>query len=112
MKDVHDDSGNVARAISDSTETLSLGTACMCTARYDTPMNSVIAIDPMTSSVRAAFLPVGGLNALTPFEIDSTPVRAAAPEANARKTMKIVTAPVPAASGSGTCACGQVAKVH
>src|SRR5215831_19860738 len=112
MNDAQDDCGNVARAISDTTETLLLGRACMCTARYDTPMNSVTAIAPMTRSVRAAFLPGGGLNALTPFEIDSTPVSAAAPEANARRTTKIVTAPAPAASGSGTCACGHVPKVH
>src|SRR6266511_3429191 len=104
MKDVHDDEGNTARAISDTTETVVLGRACMCTARYETPMNSVIAIPPMISRVRAAFLPGGGRNALTPFEIASTPVSAAAPDANARRTTNTPTAPAPAAMGCGTCA--------
>src|SRR5262245_5328899 len=112
MNEAHDDCGKVARAISETTETELLGRACMCTARYETPMKSVIAIAPMISSVRAAFLPGGGLNALTPFEIDSTPVSAAAPEAKARSTTKTVTAPAPAARGSGTCACGQLPVAH
>src|SRR5262249_61553103 len=112
MNDVHDESGKVARASSETTETELLGRACICTARYETPMNSVIAIEPMISSVRAAFLPGGGLNALTPFEIDSTPVSAAAPDPNARSTTKTVTAPAPAARGSGTCACGQLPVAH
>src|SRR5215470_20093387 len=112
MNDDHEPAGNVARAISDTTETLVLGIACMCTASHEVPMNSAIAIEPITRSVRAAFLPAGGLNALTPFEIDSTPVSAAAPDANARRTTNNVTAPVPAAIGSGTCACGQAPTAH
>ncbi len=40
----------------------------------------------MTPSVRAAFFDFGGRKALTPFEIASTPVSAAAPEANARRS--------------------------
>src|SRR5438477_4722914 len=112
MKDDHDDAGNVARAISDTTETALLGAACMCTASQETPMNSVIAIAPMISSVRAAFLPGGGRKALTPFEMDSTPVSAAAPEANARSRTKTPTLPAPAASGCGTCACGQLPAAH
>src|SRR6266571_58436 len=99
MNDVHEDDGKTARAISDTTETVALGRACMYTTRNETPMNSEIAIAPMTSSVRAAFLPGGGRNALTPFEIASTPVRAAAPDAKARSTTNSPTAPTPAASG-------------
>src|SRR6266516_6403133 len=102
MNDVHEDVGNVALAISEMTETVPLGRACMWTARKDTPMKSEIAIPPMTSNVLAAFLPCGGRNALTPFEIASTPVRAAAPDEKARRTTKTPTAPAPAVSGSGT----------
>ena len=51
-------------------------------------MKSEIAIRPIASSVREAFLPWGGRKALTPFEIDSTPVSAAAPEEKARRTTK------------------------
>ena len=75
-------------------------------------MKSVTAIAPIATRVWAAFLPCGGRKALTPFEIASTPVRAAAPEANARSTTKSPTAPTPVASGSGTKACGQVPSVH
>ena len=70
-------------------------------------MKSEIAIAAMIPSVCAAFFDCGRLNALTPFEIDSTPVSAADPEANARRTTRIVTAPVPAAIGCGTVAVGQ-----
>src|SRR5689334_21964545 len=112
MKDVHDPDGNVARAISEMTETVLLGAACICTASHETPMNSVIAIAPMISSVRAAFLPAGLRNALTPLEIDSTPVSAAAPEAKARSRTKTPTAPAPAASGFGTWACGHEPVAH
>src|SRR6266545_8183018 len=108
MNDVHDEEGNVARAISEMTETLSLGRACTWTARYETPRKREIAIPPITSSVRAAFFPCGGLKAPTPFEIASTPVRAAAPDENARRTTRTPTAPAPVASGSGTSACGQL----
>src|SRR5262249_50129024 len=112
MKDDQELAGNVARAISDTTETLLLGIACMWTASQEVPMNSVIAIAPIARSVPAAFFPAGGLNALTPFEIDSTPVSAAAPDANARRTTNTVIAPVPAVIGSGTCACGHVPTAH
>src|SRR5512132_4504702 len=75
-------------------------------------MKSVIAIAPMIRSVRAAFLPAGGRKALTPLEIDSTPVSAAAPDANARSTTNRPTVPTPAAIGSGTCAWGQLPTAH
>src|SRR6266511_4490178 len=112
MNEVHEDDGNTARAISETTETLVLGRACMCTARYETPMNSVIAIPPMKSRVRAAFLPGGGRNALTPLEIASTPVNAAAPDANARRTTNTPTAPAPVATGSGTWTWAHVPVAH
>jgi hypothetical protein len=70
-------------------------------------MKSVIAITPIASSVRAAFLPGGGLNAFTPFEIASTPVSAEAPDANACSSTKTPTAPAPAAIGSVACTVGQ-----
>src|SRR5262249_26098941 len=49
---------------------------------------------------------------LTPFEIDSTPVSAAEPDANARRRTRTVTAPMPAVSGCGTVACGQPLVAH
>src|SRR6266542_4744155 len=66
----------------------------------------------MTSSVRAAFRAWGGRNAVTPFEIDSTPVTAAEPDAKALSRTKTVSVPVPAASGCGTSACGHAPAVH
>ena len=63
--------GKVARAISETTDTVLLGRACMCTASHETPRKSEIAIPPITASVVAAFFPCGGLKAPTPFEIDS-----------------------------------------
>ena len=112
MNELQDPEGNVARAISDTTDTVLLGAACMCTASHEAPTKSVIANAPMIRSVRAAFLPAGRRKALTPFEIDSTPVSAAAPDANARRSTKTPTAPAPAASGCGTWACGQAPAAH
>src|SRR5262245_28083063 len=106
MGELTDPAGKAARAISEMTETLELGCACMCTARYETPTKSVIAIKPIARSVRAAFLPGGGRNALTPFELASTPVSAEAPEAKACSRTKMPTAPAPAAIGSGACTVG------
>ena len=64
------------------------------------------------SSVRAAFFDCGDLKAVTPLEIDSTPVSAADPEANALRRTNSVSVPVPAATGCGTSARGQVPSVH
>src|SRR6266536_3369832 len=112
MKAPGDPAGKVARAISETSETVLLGRACMRTARYETPRKSVIEIKPRIPSVAAAFFPFGRLHALTPFEIASTPVRATAPLANARTRRKAVTAPVPTAIGCGTVACGQLPATH
>src|SRR6476619_3790226 len=113
MKLPAEPAGKTPRAISDRTDTVSLGLACMCTASHDTPRKSEIASPPIHSSVRAAFFPCGGRNALTPFEIDSTPVSAAEPEANARKMTNTPTPPAaPAAIGLGTWAVGQVPSAH
>src|SRR6516165_9743774 len=92
---------NTARAICDTTDAVELGRACTCTARNDTPTNSVIAIVPSTASVTAALRPCGRLNALTPFAIASTPVSAVDPDENARRRRNSVTTPVPAGSGFG-----------
>src|SRR5437764_1964718 len=110
MKPRADDDGKTARAISDSTEgvPVAVGRACMCTASHETPTNIVIAIDPRISIVFAAFLPCGRLNALTPFAIASTPVRAVEPDEKARRTTNAVTAPTPLVSGCGAAACGHV----
>ena len=75
-------------------------------------MNSVIAIAPIASSVLAAFRPGGGRKALTPFEIASTPVSAAAPEAKAWSSTNTPTAPAPAAIGCGACTVGHSPVAH
>ena len=58
-----------------------------------------MAIAAIGSSVFAAFVAWGFLKALTPFAIASTPVRAPEPEAKARRSTKMVTAPVPLEAG-------------
>ena len=59
------------------------------------------AIVPMIASVVAAFRACGRLNAGTPFEIASTPVRAVAPWENALSSAKTV---IPAtAAGAAIC---------
>src|SRR6266849_10997944 len=112
MTDVEEVVGKTARAICERTETVSLGRASSLTVSHDTPMNSEIAIAAMIVRVCAAFFDCGRLNASTPFEIDSTPVNAADPDANAFSSTNTVTAPVPAGSGCGTTACGHVPTVH
>ncbi len=52
------------------------------------------------------------LNAFTPLAIASTPVKADAPDENARSRTSTPTAPAPAASGFGATACGQVPTVQ
>ncbi len=54
----------------------------------------VIAMVPSRSSVVAAFLLFGLRNAGTPFEIASTPVRAALPDEKARASRKTSARPV------------------
>src|SRR5262245_34526615 len=113
MKDAEEPAGKLARASSEMRETVSLGRACMRTVRYETPRKSTIASAPRIVSVAAAFRPFGGRKALTPFEIDSTPVSAEAPEANARtSTTMPAPAAAPAATGCGTAACGQLPATH
>src|SRR2546430_9307940 len=104
-----DEEGKVARASSESTDGVppTDGRACACTASHETPTNIAIAIAPRTPSVAAALRPCGRRNALTPFAIASTPVRAVDPDANARNTTNVVTAPTPDASGGATAAWGQ-----
>jgi len=89
-----------------------LGRACVASARYDTPMKSVIAMPPRMSRVRPAFFDCGRRNALTPFAIASTPVSADDPEANARSSTKSVTVPTPAGNAFGVTACGQLPVAH
>src|SRR5947207_13821313 len=112
MKLPAEPAGNVARAICETTDAVALGRACSLTARYETPRKSTMAMPPRTARVVAAFLPCGRRKALTPFAIASTPVSAVEPEENARSTTNAVTAPVPAASGCGTTACGHDPVAH
>ena len=68
----------------------------------------MIAITPIDISVLAALRACGRRNALTPFEIASTPVSALQPEANARSsTTDAHPAARPTGAGSGTCGSGQ-----
>ena len=61
-------------------------------------MNIVIAIAPMIARVSAALRACGRRNAGTPLEIASTPVRAVAPDENARSTVNSPTAPAAVAA--------------
>ncbi len=56
-------------------------------ARIDTPRKHEPRITPIHTSVLAAFLLSGILNAGTPFETASTPDNATAPDENARANM-------------------------
>src|SRR3954468_22666510 len=69
----------------------SLGSVCIDFANHEMPMNMMPRQTPMTMSVDRAFFHSGFLNAGTPFEIASTPVMAAPPEANAWSSRKIPT---------------------
>ena len=75
------------------------GTTCMCAASTDSPRNITPSSEPMTTSVVRAFFHSGLRNAGTPFEIASTPVTAAPPDANACSTTKTdapISSPLPA----------------
>ena len=64
------------------------------------PISMMTASTPSSSSVVAAFLLFGGLNAGTPLEIASTPVSAAQPEENARSSRKANAKPVRSCSSA------------
>ena len=61
----------------------SKGSTFILLASADRPRNMTPSPMPMTTSVCRAFFHAGSLKAGTPFEIASTPVTAAPPEANA-----------------------------
>ena len=75
-------------------------------------MKKLIAITAIVISVREAFRACGRRNAVTPFEIDSTPVSATAPDEKALSRTKTPSDPIPVASGCGTWACGQEPAAH
>ena len=62
------------------------GATCMWLSMIDRPRNITPSSDPMMTSVLRAFFHAGWRNAGTPFEIASTPVTAAPPDANAWST--------------------------
>src|SRR6266513_1484465 len=70
-----------------------IGTTCNLAARKDTARNDDPRIRPIHTNVIWALRHSGLRNAGTPFEIASTPVTAAPPDANALSRMKTVTAP-------------------
>src|SRR6059058_2893482 len=82
-----------ARASCETTESVELGIAWMCTARNDAPTKRPIAMTPSVASVLAALRPCGRRNALTPLAIASTPVSAVEPEENARRSTNRVIVP-------------------
>src|SRR5438132_7002462 len=82
-----------------------LGTGFVLFARYAVPTIIVTAITPSMVRVFDAFLPCGLRNALTPLEMASVPVSAAAPEENeCRITNRLATPAVPIGIGSGGAA--------
>ena len=68
----------------DSTVSLSLSVGWSRWASTEIPKNAVARITPIQTRVVAAFRASGLRNAGTPLEMASTPVRATAPEENAR----------------------------
>ena len=105
-------SGKTARAICESTEADPLGAASRWTASQETPRKRKTAIAARMPSVCAAFFACGFLNAPTPFAIASIPVSALAPEENALRIRKTVSASVPGGIGSGVDACGHPEIAH
>ena len=83
----------------------SIGTMPKVSATNVMPMNRIARSAAIATSVWAAFLASGGLNAGTPLAIASVPVSATEPEANARSSRRIPTA----SSGSGRRAAGRAA---
>ena len=65
----------------------------MLWASTEMPMKATPKIRPMATRVVAALWDSGFLKAGTPLEMASTPVRATAPEENARSKRKTPTAP-------------------
>src|SRR5205807_8406494 len=63
------------------------GMACTLVDRADSPKNITPRVEPITTRVSLAFFHSGGLKAVTPLEMASTPVTAAQPEAKALRTM-------------------------
>ena len=91
------------------------GTMCICAARIESPRNIAPSNDPIHIRVVIAFFHSGGLNAGTPFEIASTPVTAAPPEAKAFRTRKIRAKPATFSDGGrGNCeaGCGRDPVTH
>jgi hypothetical protein len=64
----------------------SKGATCMCEVSRETPKNITASNEAMTTRVVLAFFHSGGRKTLTPFEMASTPVTAAPPEAKAWAT--------------------------
>ena len=74
----------------DSRVSPSLGVGRSRLASTEMPKKNVARIVPISSKVVAACFDSGFLNAGTPFEIASMPVRATAPEENARRNSSTV----------------------
>ena len=72
----------------------SIGRMWKLVARNVIPMNRIPRITAIVISVRAALRDSGGSKAGTPVAIASTPVSATAPEAKARRRMRIPTSVV------------------
>ena len=81
---------------------VSLGVTCSFIARNESPRNITPSRLPIHISVVRAFSHSGGLKAGTPFEIASTPVTAAPPDANACRIRNRPIAPVVSATSGGT----------
>src|SRR5512133_3653098 len=90
------------------TDLLSSATGITCSreARNETVRNEDPRIKPIHTRVIWALRHSGLRNAGTPFEIASTPVTAAPPDANARRRMKTVTTPATGVSEPLAICCG------
>jgi hypothetical protein len=83
---------------------------CRRTDMIVMPRNIVTVMKPMAPSVVAALRDCGRRNACTPLEMASTPVRAVAPEENARRIRNRLSAPVASRWRSAVSASGQPAR--
>ena len=92
---------NTARPTSEITVLVSVGVTWSFIARNDSPRNITPSRLPIHISVVRALRHSGGLKAGTPFEIASTPVTAAPPEAKACRIRNRPIAPVVSATSGG-----------
>ena len=95
----------IARPTSEIAVFVSDGSTSSRNARYESPRNIRPSVDPIHISVVLAFFHSGGRNAGTPFEMASTPVTAAPPDAKACRIRNSEMGPVVRMTSVGGTGC-------